>query len=104
VAGDHAYYFSGTSPEVLTAAVRQWMALRAEGKVPASEGIRRLTWAESSAQLLERILPREADQSEGRNVPSFNADTTARPIQALVSRKFVGDSTTGRYDPSLGAT
>ncbi len=36
VAGEHAYYFSGTSPDSLADTVSNWMALHAEGKAPSS--------------------------------------------------------------------
>jgi glycosyltransferase involved in cell wall biosynthesis len=56
VAEEHAYYFSGTSPEALADTVRNWMALNAECRAPSSEGMRRMTWAESTEQLLGAIL------------------------------------------------
>jgi glycosyltransferase involved in cell wall biosynthesis len=56
VAGEHAYYFSGTSPGALAEAVRSWMALTADGKAPSSDRMRWLTWRESTEQLLRVIL------------------------------------------------
>jgi glycosyltransferase involved in cell wall biosynthesis len=56
VAGENAHYFSGSSPEALSAAVREWLSLNAEGKAPSSERMHWLTWAESTEQLLKVIL------------------------------------------------
>ena len=56
VAGEHAYYFSGTSPEALADAVSNWMELHAEGKAPSSEGMSWLSWAESARQLMDVVL------------------------------------------------
>ncbi len=56
VAGEHAYYFSGTSPEALADAVSNWMELHAEGKAPSSAGMSWLSWAESARQLMEVVL------------------------------------------------
>jgi glycosyltransferase involved in cell wall biosynthesis len=56
VAGENAFYFSGTSPEALTDAIGEWLDLNADGQAPSSEGIRWLTWAESTQQLLDEVL------------------------------------------------
>jgi glycosyltransferase involved in cell wall biosynthesis len=63
VAGQHAYYFSGMSPEALADAVRNWMGLRSAGNAPSSEGMRWLTWAESTGQLLQVVLGTNTDRS-----------------------------------------
>ena len=63
VAGDHAYYFSGTSPEALANAIRYWMALDSEGEAPSSEDIPRLSWADSAKQLMAAVLNKEDDQA-----------------------------------------
>ncbi len=57
VAGKHAYYFADDkSPEVICRAVRQWLALQARSCVPLSTNIPRLTWKESAATLVTRVL------------------------------------------------
>lgn len=57
VAGNHAFYFAGASPEDLARAVRDWKALDTTGQAPASTGMSYLTWKESVAMLLETTLP-----------------------------------------------
>ena len=57
VAGDHAYYFDGTKPEQLAAAISNWIALDAKGCAPVVAGMPWLTWAESTRQLVERAIP-----------------------------------------------
>ncbi len=54
VAGENAYYFCGDDPLVLANALQSWLSLG--DAVPASTGIRRLTWRESSRQLLDVVL------------------------------------------------
>lgn len=56
VAGDHAFYFAGNTPEALANAVREWLVLRTEGAVPKPDRIRWLTWEESARQLLDVVL------------------------------------------------
>ncbi len=60
VAGDHALYFDGPEPERLATAVEEWLGLAAAGTAPPSTGIRWLTWAESAAQLRERVFGNNA--------------------------------------------
>lgn len=51
VAGDHAYYFDGTSGAALAAAIREWLELfRSQGH-PTSDQLPWLTWNESAEQL-----------------------------------------------------
>jgi glycosyltransferase involved in cell wall biosynthesis len=56
VAGDHAFYFSGTAPEPLADAISAWLALRERGEEPLSTGMGWLSWAQSTEQLLDVIL------------------------------------------------
>ncbi|MBU9256702.1 glycosyltransferase [Burkholderia multivorans] len=51
VAGNHAYYFSGETGQALAAEIDTWLDLEREGKVPSSEGMSFLTWAQSSRDL-----------------------------------------------------
>jgi glycosyltransferase involved in cell wall biosynthesis len=53
VAGDHAYYFSGVSADALASALQSWLS--AGDAVPKSTGITRLTWHQSSRQLIDII-------------------------------------------------
>jgi glycosyltransferase involved in cell wall biosynthesis len=56
VAGDHAFYFNGREPQVLAEAVRQWLELDSQGKVPRSDNMPRLTWKQSAEQLVKVVL------------------------------------------------
>lgn len=53
VCGEHAYYFQARDGAQLAQALQQWLALHAQGAAPASHGMPWLTWAQSSAQLLQ---------------------------------------------------
>jgi glycosyltransferase involved in cell wall biosynthesis len=48
VAGDHAYYFSGSKPEDLAKAIEQWLILDLKGMSPQSASIPWLTWQGST--------------------------------------------------------
>lgn len=57
IAGDKAYYFfPGSIRESSVTAVRTWLTLRETNLVPRSGAIPWLTWQQSTAQLLERVL------------------------------------------------
>ena len=56
VAGEHAFYFTGKAPEQLADAISTWLALRERGEEPSSKNMRWLTWAQSTAQLVDVIL------------------------------------------------
>ncbi|HEY8023245.1 MAG TPA: glycosyltransferase [Burkholderiaceae bacterium] len=58
IAGDHAYYFSGADAENLAQAVRNWLALRNEGKEPQSTGMPWRTWSENVAHLMQLLVRR----------------------------------------------
>jgi glycosyltransferase involved in cell wall biosynthesis len=51
VAGKHAFYFSGANAEVLTNALQEWLSLGDDA--PQSTAIPRLTWQQSSRQLID---------------------------------------------------
>ncbi len=55
VAGDHAAYFSGLAPADLAAAVRDWLALRRDGRQPRSDGMPWKTWEQSAARIAALI-------------------------------------------------
>jgi glycosyltransferase involved in cell wall biosynthesis len=55
VAGEHAFYFNGESPEQLAGAVKTWLSLDSEGKAPVVSGMEWLTWAESTEQLIQNV-------------------------------------------------
>ncbi len=56
VAGKHAYYFSGTHPNDLAAAVKTWLALHKMDQHPKSDSMPWLTWAQSANCLKEIIF------------------------------------------------
>ena len=56
VAGKHAYYFSGLEPSKLANAVVDWLALFNMGRHPKSGDMPPLTWAQSTARLLDVVL------------------------------------------------
>lgn len=57
VAGEHAYYFNGKSPDVLVGEIKKWLILYASGKHPKSGEMPWMTWRESAKRLGEMILP-----------------------------------------------
>jgi len=56
VAGEHAAYFEGLAAQDLAKAIQDWLALHAEGKVPASTGMPWLTWDGSAQQVLDALV------------------------------------------------
>ncbi len=56
VAGCHAFYFSGTTPQTLVLALRSWLMLAEVGGAPESKDMPWLTWRESAQRLLENVL------------------------------------------------
>lgn len=56
VCGECAFYFTGERPEDLADAIRDWLGLCREGCAPSVEGMRCLTWEESTQMLLDVIL------------------------------------------------
>ena len=63
VAGEHAFYFSGTSPEDLACALQRWLALYEAGRHPVSDRMPRLTWEQSARQLLQIVLGGDAGRT-----------------------------------------
>jgi glycosyltransferase involved in cell wall biosynthesis len=55
VAGNSAFYFTGTDGDSLAKAIDQWLELYRRGQHPRSDGMRWLTWEESAAQL-KRVI------------------------------------------------
>jgi len=53
VAGEHAFYFSGTEPAAMADAIERWLALFVRGEAPGSSAMPWLTWRESAQQLAE---------------------------------------------------
>ena len=57
VVEDHAVYFHGSEARGLAESVEYWCELDAQGRVPASKGVRWITW-EQSAQMLVDVAVR----------------------------------------------
>jgi glycosyltransferase involved in cell wall biosynthesis len=55
IAGEHASYFRGNTPELLAADIGSWLDLVRAGRAVTSAGIRRLTWEESARMLREGL-------------------------------------------------
>lgn len=56
VAGEYAFYFSGTDWVDLAAAVQNWLLSNAQGLTPQSDGLPRMTWEQSALRLVEIVL------------------------------------------------
>ena len=56
VAGDHALYYEGRTPEALAEAVEHWLALSRAGRAPSSAEMPILTWKDSAAELTRAML------------------------------------------------
>jgi glycosyltransferase involved in cell wall biosynthesis len=56
IAGDHASFFGGRTPEALAEAVSEWLKLRAQNRHPHSEDIPWVTWAQSADRLKTILL------------------------------------------------
>jgi glycosyltransferase involved in cell wall biosynthesis len=56
VAGEHAFYFSGTHSTDLADALQHWLKLYRLGHHPKSSMMPRLTWQQSTQQLLQVVL------------------------------------------------
>ena len=93
IAGDHASFFTGRTPEAMAEAVSEWLKLRAQNRHPASDGMPWLTWAQSAnrlkAILLEgawyKVWPADARSQVMRNRDDRRARAAA-PAPALGER------------------
>lgn len=56
VAGDHALYFHGLTPNDLVSTIETWLILYASGTHPTSEGMPWLTWRRSAEILIKQIV------------------------------------------------
>ncbi|MGV7208629.1 glycosyltransferase [Oxalobacteraceae bacterium A2-2] len=88
VAGEHAYYFDGHTPQELAAAIESWLTLHAQGKAPPSSGMPWLTWEQSAHQLLDATV-------YGRSHGSYAADGVTPQLLVDVSAVVREDLRTG---------
>lgn len=56
VAGTHAFYFSADDGATLAEAIRQWLALAADGRLPDSSAIASISWQDSARSLVATVL------------------------------------------------
>ncbi|MCR5496177.1 MAG: glycosyltransferase family 4 protein [Treponema sp.] len=56
IAGENAYYFSGTEAEKLADALEKWIDLYKNGKVPDSSKIKLRTWNECTKEVYEYLV------------------------------------------------
>ena len=56
VAQEHALYFAGDDGAALSNAIQSWLALAKQQKTPDSSQIQRQTWAQSTQQLLSKVI------------------------------------------------
>ena len=56
VAQDHALYFAGEDGAALATAIQSWLVLAQQQKTPDSSQIQRQTWAQSTQQLLSKVI------------------------------------------------
>ncbi|RFP11906.1 MULTISPECIES: glycosyltransferase [unclassified Duganella] len=79
VAGEHAYYFDGKSPQDLASAIEAWLALHAAGRAPASADMPWLTWQQSAQQLQQALLSDQPHASVGGGgvAPQLLVDVSA---------------------------
>ena len=82
IAGEHAFYFSGLEPAELADALRTWLGLFRHGEHPKSDKLPRLTWKESTTELLQVAL-------EGRVYKRW------RPTRALFPHESARQSAEG---------
>jgi glycosyltransferase involved in cell wall biosynthesis len=63
VAGRHAYYFDGHSPDDLAQAIQTWLSLHQDQRHPESANMPWLTWKESAESLLQFCVQTRATNS-----------------------------------------
>ena len=66
VAGNHAFYFEGDTPQALADAVRAWIELDKKGLAPSSVKMPWLTWKQSAEKLNEVVLEGKWYQTWGK--------------------------------------
>lgn len=55
IAGDNAFYFSGTKPEELSQKLEEWLSLYKNGEEPDSKNIKLRTWRDCASDVLETL-------------------------------------------------
>ena len=91
IAGDHASFFNGRTPEALAEAVSEWVKLRAQNRHPHSEPMPWLTWAQSADRLKAILVEGDwykvwAADGRGSRIRNGNDRTTRAGEPALNTR------------------
>jgi glycosyltransferase involved in cell wall biosynthesis len=108
IAGEHAFYFSGTDPADLASALRTWLNLYRRGEHPKSDKLPWLTWEESTQEFL-RVLLQGKLYKHWRPARTLffdeSAPQTADGRPAEPERDSLGDSDLGTdYTPNGAGT
>ncbi len=56
IAGNNAFYFKGSDPKCLASSLKHWLELYSNNLAPNTEGMKCLTWKESTEMLLNVII------------------------------------------------
>ncbi|WP_330114618.1 glycosyltransferase [Pseudomonas sp. JS3066] len=64
VAGEHAFYFSGTTADSLATPIKEWVKLYQNDKQPTSDQIPWMTWKESTEQIKSSLLSSRTNSTE----------------------------------------
>lgn len=56
IAGGHAVYFSGKSPDDIAGVIESWLSMKKSGNVPDSSKMPRFTWKQSAAMMMDIIM------------------------------------------------
>lgn len=62
VAGEYAYYFDGESPDIFAQSIKTWLTLYVADQHPNSNDMPRLTWKQSTRELLKTIIQQYSGQ------------------------------------------
>jgi hypothetical protein len=98
VAGAHAFYFGGYSPDALAAAIEEWLALSARGLAPPSAGMPSLDWEQSARELLGLVLGNGWDyqwEPGGRYWFPANDPRLQHQVGRMERRELVSDGRSG---------
>ena len=85
VAGEHAFYFSGSQSADLADALGRWLMLYRRGEHPKSNMIQRLTWQQSAQQLLRLAL----GGTEYKHSPPRRASYLDQPMHATADGRRI---------------
>jgi glycosyltransferase involved in cell wall biosynthesis len=90
VAGEHAFYFSGKSPDVLASAIGGWLMLHQKNAHPKSGAMPWMTWTQTAERVTNVLLEQDwyavisgsNSSIEGRRRRDNQATRTARSMNS----------------------